>query len=322
MMDYQPQPPTPVPATASPLPVAPPPPRRRRRWRRGCLWVVLAGVLALMFPVFLAGAGLLLYLLFPPAPLDIVILGLDARQGEGYVARADSIMLLGVQPRALAVSVLSIPRDVFIETPGYGLQRINTINVLGEQDMAGGGPALVKAAIAVSFSVEPDRYMRLNFDAFTEVIDALGGIDVEVPYRLVDYQYPTEDHGTTTVIFEPGWQHMDGETALAYARTRHADDDYRRAERQQQVLAALFRAMLQPDRWPRLPGAVKAFFEAVDTDMNFLDILVVTPPLLLDGATGGIEHLVIDRDLIRRTLEGQAVPDYAALRPWLDANFD
>jgi LCP family protein required for cell wall assembly len=295
----------------------------RRRWRNGCLWMLLVGSLLLVVPIFLVGVALLAYLLFPPAPLDVLLLGMDARQGEGFVARTDSIMLLGVNPEDLQAALLSIPRDIFVQVPGYDqLQRINTLNVLGEQNEAGAGPELVQAAVEASFGVEVDRYVRITFDSFTALIDALGGIDIEVPYRLVDSLYPTDDYGTTTVVFEPGWQHMDGERALAYARTRHADDDYRRAERQQQVLAATLQAMVSPENWPRLPAALQAFFSAVDTDMTLYDVLITVPPLLFDGAAGEMDRLVIGRDLIQRTAGGYAVPNYPLITPWLEAHFD
>ncbi len=284
--------------------------------------MLVGGLLALVIPIFLLGMGMLLYLLFPPGPVDVLVLGVDARQGEGFVTRTDSIMLLGLRPASLQAALLSIPRDIFIETPGYGLQRINTINVLGEQDANWTGPGLVQAAVAASFEVQPDRYMRINFDGFTALIDALGGIDIEVPSRIVDYQYPTENLGTTTIIFEAGWQHMDGDQALAYARTRHADDDYRRAGRQQQVLVAVVQAMIKPANWLRLPATVQAYTAAVDTDMSLYDMLIVAPPLLLAGASGQIDRLVLDRDLILRTASGNAVPNFPVIAPWLDSHFD
>ncbi len=287
----------------------------------GCLWAAVGGALVFVIPLFLGSVGMLFYLLFPPAPLDLLILGVDARSGEGYATRTDSIMVLGVNPAALHVSLFSIPRDLFIDTPGYGLQRANTINVLGEQDAPGTGAALVGAAIARSFQVQPDRYVRINFNSFIRLVDTLGGVDVEVPARLVDPQYPTPDWGTTTIVFEPGWQRMDGERALAYVRTRHADDDYRRAGRQQQVVEAVFRALLSPENWLRLPAALIVFGESVDTDLSLTDLLLIAPPILRDGV-GGIDRLVIDRDLVQRSLEGYAVPNYAAINPWLEERFD
>jgi LCP family protein required for cell wall assembly len=284
------------------------------------MWALLGAVLALLLPVFLVGVGMVLYLIFPPQPTNILLLGMDARDGEGFLTRTDSIMLIHIEPGSMDASLMSIPRDLYIQTPGYGLQRINTINVLGEQDDPGNGAALVVTAVGDSFNIEVDHYMRVNFDSFTAIIDALGGIDVEVPSLLIDYQYPTDDYGTTTLRFEPGWQHMDGERALAYARTRHADDDYRRAARQQQVLTAIARTLFNPLNWPRVPGALIAFGDAVDTDMNLIDLALIAPPLVLDGTGGQIDRLVIERDMILRSPEGYAIPDYAGLAAWLDDN--
>lgn len=287
--------------------------------RHGCVLTALTGLLILLLPVFLVGLYLVVYLVFSPAPMNVLILGVDARAGEGYLTRTDSVMVMGVQPSGLDVNLLSIPRDLYVDTPGYGLQRVNTVNVLGEQDALGSGARLAADAIAQSFSIRVDHTMRINFDGFIGIVDALGGIDVEVPSLLIDYEYPTENYGTMTVRFEPGWQHLDGWQALAYARTRHADDDYRRAARQQQVLMGIAQALLKPQNWPRIPAAANAFFQSVDTDMTLLDLLAIAPPLVFDGATGAFQRVVIDRDLIQRSPEGYAIPNYAALGPWLDA---
>ena len=168
------------------------------------------------------------------------------------MTRTDSIMLLNVSPGRASRAVH--PRDVFIDVPGYGAQRINTINVLGEQDAPGSGPELVKASLYQSFGVEVEHYVRLDFDAFIELVDAVGGITIDVP-RGRDHEYPTPDGGVEHIRFEAGRQHMTGEEALKYARTRHQDDDYRRAERQQQVVDAGDRKLADPRavfRWPQV----------------------------------------------------------------------
>ncbi len=296
--------------------------RQPRRRRGGCVWVFGLAVLVALIPVFLVGIGLVIYLVLPPAPLDVLILGMDARQGEGFEARTDSVMLLGINPGGLQVSLLSIPRDIFIEVPEWGLWRINTINRDAELAEPGSGPRLAKEAVGMNFGVGVDRYMRINFDAFVQIIDALGGIDIEVSRLLVDYEYPDGAGGTITVEFQPGWQHMDGARALAYARTRHADDDYQRAARQQQVVTAVLRAALNPVTWPRLPGAIQAFSQGVDTDLSLLDLLVMAPPLVLDGAGGDIDRMVVNRDLILYTENGNAVPNYVLVNPWVAERFD
>src|SRR5690606_10975279 len=123
------------------------PPARRPAPRRGCLsrWPLIIFAL-FMLPVFCCGLGLVTYLVAPPPALDILIMGLDARPGEGFVTRTDSIMVAGLQPGRVHVSLLSVPRDLFIQVPGYGEQRINTVNVLAEMDTPGSGPELLSQA--------------------------------------------------------------------------------------------------------------------------------------------------------------------------------
>jgi LCP family protein required for cell wall assembly len=213
--------------------------------------------------------------------------------------------------------MLSVPRDLSIDVPGYGLQRINTVNMLGEMEAAGRGPALTSAGIERSFGVTPDRYVRLDFNGFVRLIDAVGGVTINVENPITDYAYPTEDGGTMVVEFAAGAQHMDGERALIYARTRHADDDYRRAERQQQVIGALLGRLILPWNWP---GIVVALSQAVDTDLNVLDMALLAPTVIINGGRG--ERLVINRDYITATAAGVAIPDYERIAPWLEVYFD
>lgn len=266
------------------------------------------------------GAFLIAFVLAPPSPTDIVILGVDARPGQGYLTRTDSVMVMNVNPGRAHVALLSIPRDVFIEVPGYGAQRINTINVLGEQDNPGTGPELVKASLRQSFGIETEHYIRLDFNAFIELVDAVGGVDIDVPAALEDYAYPTMDGGTEQIRFEPGRQHMNGETALKYARTRHQDDDYRRAERQQQVVDAVIRKLTNPLHIARWPLVLNVLREHVDTDMNLIDMLRSGPGIILGWS--GRERLVLDRDYLVVVEGGYAIPDYAQVQSWIDENFD
>lgn len=237
------------------------------------------------------------------------------------MTRTDSVMLLNITPRTLDVSLLSIPRDVFIHVPGYGEQRINTINMLGEQETPGsGGPALVKASLQESFGVEVDYYVRLDFDAFVDLIDAVGGISIDVPKRIVDYEFPARDGGTIQIEFEPGRQKMDGERALQYARTRHQDDDYQRAGRQQQVVDALIRKLSGPAqivRWPRILYVLRAH---TDTDLSVWNMLEAGPALLLGWP--GRDSRVLERADLIGMAAGYWVPDYDTLTPWIADRFD
>lgn len=292
-------------------------PRRPRR-SSGCrtrLFFIVFGLI--MTPVFLCGLSLVAYLLFPPPQIDILVMGLDRRAGQGAVSRSDSVILVGVDPARLRVSVLSIPRDLHLEVPNYGMQSINTVNMLGEMEQPGSGPALLSASIAQNFGVRPERYIRLDFAGFVELVDAVGGVMIYVDRVIVDNGFPTEGGDVISVRFESGLQYMDGERALIYARTRHADDDYRRAERQQQVLSALAGRLANPVNWPRV---LSVLAQRLDTNMTLWDMATLAPPVLLNA--GRFEQLVINRDFILGTAEGYAVPDYARIAPWLQGRFD
>lgn len=283
-----------------------------KRGRIGLLLLVLA-----LAAFFCTGFSAVLYLVFPPPHLDILILGLDDRADESFAGRTDAILLLGVDPARLEVNVLSLPRDLFLDVPGYGMQRINTINVLGEQEETGGGPALLAASIAQNFSIEIDRYLRLDFKGFVALIDAVGGIMIDVERVIVDDDYPAPDGGTIQVRFESGYQYMDGERALIYARTRHADDDYHRASRQQQVLAALSEKLRNPRYWPE---ALRILSSAMDTNLTIGDILTIAPPVALNA--GRFNQLVVNRDYILGTAAGYAVPNYETIALWTAGRFE
>jgi LCP family protein required for cell wall assembly len=284
------------------------------KWRLNW-WVVLLSVF--LTPVLLCGAGLVVYLIIPPAQTDILVLGVDSRDGEGWVTRADTVMIVGINPSRLHVSLLSIPRDLFVDVPGYGLQRVNTVNMLGEMESSGRGPELVAAAIEQGFGIGVERYVRLDFNGFVDLIDAVGGITIDVERAIVDTNYPTDDYGIMTIQFDPGVQHMDGERALIYARTRYADDDYRRVGRQQQIVSALLGRLVNPAYWP---SALGVLHRSVDTNLTLWDMMRLAPPVLVNR--GRFDQLVIDREYITATSGGAAVPDYEKIRPWLEGRFD
>ena len=148
------------------------------------------------------------------------------------------------------------------------------------------------------------------------LVDAVGGIDINVPYNIVDNAFPTSDYGTTSVRFDAGQQHMDGETALIYARTRHQDDDYRRAERQQQVIGVLSRKLVNPLNWGTAWFAIQSHTE---TDLSLIDLALVAPPILFSA--GDLNQLVVNRDYILPG-DGYVVPNYEALTPYIQENFD
>jgi len=170
---------------------------------------------------------------------NILVMGIDRRPGEPFISRTDSMMLISIDPQGETASILSIPRDLYAMIPGYGRDRINTAFVYGS---AGGNPAggaaLSMSTVEYNLGVPVDHYILVDFSTVIKSIDTLGGIDVVVPFDINDPTYPDMDYGYDPLFIPAGLQHMDGQTALKYARTRHVDNDFGRASRQQQVLLA------------------------------------------------------------------------------------
>jgi len=256
---------------------------------------------------------------------NVLLLGLDRRPGEGDVVRADAIMVITVDLGKPSLGLLSIPRDLYLPIPGQGENRINTAHVFGELERPGSGPERTAAAISQSFDIPIEGWVRLDFNGFVSIIDAVGGIEVDAPEAVIDYAYPTEDYGTMTLEIPAGLQQMDGERALQYARTRHGSSDFDRAERQQLVAQALIRKLVQPSTWPRLPAIYAALYDAVETNLSFPQLARLGLAALRVGPDG-VEQLVIDQELTTplTTPGGAAVlaPRWELIRPKVTRMFD
>lgn len=278
-----------------------------------------------LFVVMFSGLLTFMYIMAPPPRTNILILGLDTRPGEGTVTRSDTVIIATIDPDQPYMGMLSIPRDLYLEIPGYGEDRINAAHVYGENQVEGGGIALVQATIKQNFGVETHRYIRVNFEAFTSIIDAAGGVDIEVEGRIVDENYPTEDYGVKTVIFEPGLEHMDGERALIYARTRYSSSDFERAARQQQVISALINKLADPTNWYRLPAVYLAFTDNVETNLTLWDALALAPAAIWMGPDD-IDRQVLTRDMARgdtvqATGASVLLPEWSLIDPLIDRMF-
>lgn len=227
-----------------------------------------------------------------PQPWDgagrvtVLVVGLDLRDyEEGSASRTDTMMLLTVDPATRTAGMLSIPRDLWVNIPGFDYGKINTAYYIGEvYDLPGGGPAMAIQTVEQLLGVPINYYAQIDFAAFVAFIDQIGGIEVEVPEEItVD---PVGPHNTVTL--QAGMQKLDGATALAYARNRDTfGGDFDRAARQQQVILAIRNRVL---------------------NLQLLPTLIEKAPLLYQQLSGGIHTNMSLDDIIRLAWLAQQIP--------------
>jgi LCP family protein required for cell wall assembly len=196
--------------------------------------------------------------------MNLLLLGSDQRPYEGGF-RTDTIILVSLDPSQGTASLVSFPRDLYVYIPGWTEQRINTA-------MGYGGFPLLADTLEYNFGVRPEHYVMVNFWAFQATIDSLGGIDVEASQTLSDHR---DGHGYYTIY--PGLNHMDGETALWYSRSRYSTSDFDRGRRQQEVVMALFKRLLSLDAIEKAPELYDIYIQNVTTDLSFQEIAPLLP---------------------------------------------
>ena len=258
--------------------------------------------------------------------INILLLGIDQRQGETGPFRTDTMILVSIDPASDTVSMLSIPRDLWVRIPGYGENRINTAHSTGDaENYPGGGVALAKKTVAQNFGVPVHYYVRINFSGFEQLIDAIGGLDINVETAIHDEEYPTEDYGTMVLDIPAGLQHMDGQTVLRYARSRHGTGDFNRMARQQIVIRAALDKVLSLDipisRWPKLLELVG---DSVKTDLT-LDEIAELANIAKKLDTSNVQAGVIDDTMTISSITPQGamveVPDWDKINPLVEQLF-
>ena len=208
----------------------------------------------------------------------ILLMGVDTRgTSVKNPARSDVIMLATIEPATNSAALLSVPRDLFVPLPNLNEQdRINTAYFWGELNhYPGGGPAYAKATLSWNLGVPIQKYGVIDFNGFKAVVDAIGGIDLDVPVTIDDYEYPTENYGVEHLVIPAGRTHMDGALALKYVRTRHQDSDFGRLERQQQVILAIRDKALSIGSLNKVPEVLNALGDSLQTDLTLPEILTL-----------------------------------------------
>ena len=202
---------------------------------------------------------------FSDRVVNVILLGSDARTrttASGF--RTDTMMIISLDPDRGTVTLLSMPRDLYVFIPGWRVDRINVADLRG-------GPELVAQTIQYNLGIRIDRYVRANFSGFITMVDSLGGIDVQVTGYLAD------ECGHVHWAYSPGVHHMNGFAALCYVRMRKHSSDYDRLRRQQEVVQAIFQKAASLDGLARLPELYASFHDLVETDMTLDQMLGLVP---------------------------------------------
>lgn len=218
----------------------------------------------------------------------------------------DTLILLTVDPVTKTAGMLSIPRDLWVNIPGFGYNRINTAWTLGRgSKLPGGGPALTMKTISHVFGVPVDYYVQVDFDTFIDIIDMIGGVDIYNDETLIlDPVSHGKDYPKVRLTC-CGMRHLKGRVALAYARCRHeekgcTDGDIGRARRQQKVIFAIRDKILDPQNFPGLfaqaPELYNTFSNGIHTNLSLQDAMKLAV-LVRDIPAGSIKNAVIDNHM-------------------------
>lgn len=205
-------------------------------------------------------------------PVNILVMGIDRvpeatkNSAAVFAGRSDTLLLLRLDPSDNSVRMLSIPRDTQVNIPGVGLAKINDANVEG-------GAALAARVVSRSLNDVPiDRYVRVTTEAFRELVDLVGGIEVFVPYPM-KYNDVTQN---LNIDLEQGWQTLNGEQAEQFARFRKdKSGDIGRVQRQQALLKALRQRLMTPTVLSRVPQVIQVMQQYVDTNLSLEELLAI-----------------------------------------------
>ena len=242
--------------------------------------------------------------------INILFVGLrggDPLEGDCPFC-TDTLILLTVDPLKKTAGMLSIPRDMWVNIPGFGFSRINTAWSLGRgSKLPGGGPALTMKTISHFIGVPVDYYVQVDFDTFIDIIDMLGGVDIHNDETLfLDPVYHGQEFPKVKLTC-CGMRHLRGRVALAYARCRHVeqgckDGDIGRARRQQKVIFAIREKVLSPENFTTLmsqaPQLYRTFSSGIHTNLSLNDAIKLAV-LVQDIPKKDIRNAVIDHSMIQ-----------------------
>ncbi len=241
--------------------------------------------------------------MFSPTPLPtpdyqgnvehILLMGVDSTSNLAG-QNTDVIIIAAINKDTNQVTLLSVPRDLWVYIPTYGWSRINVASKVGYRTgYPGGGPALLVEVLRINLGIPTiDHWVRIGFEGFAHAVDVLGGVQMTVACTVnLQYKPPTSDT-QMEMILDPGVYLMDGATALRYVRTRRGTSDFDRARRQQQFLKSVWSQFKSPDIILKIPGLWSALSDSFQTNLTLGDILSLAP-LALDLSPQNVRSLYI-----------------------------
>jgi len=258
-------------------------------------------------------------------PINILLLGSDTDAKFAGNYNTQIMIVASIIPAQKKVSMLSIPRDLWVQIPGHGVEKIGLA-------YGAGGVALTRHTIETDFGIPIHYYAWVGLEGFVKVIDTLGGVDVDVSHPIVDDAYPDDVNSNDPYAYRrlyipAGLQHLDGMRALEYVRSRHGDliGDFGRSQRQQQVLDEVRSKTSGKEIISHLPELATDLKDSVRTDMTVQDLARFAT--LADQIRGEPvqQYTLLPPKYSNNAMSGDGqsivVPDWRQIRPLVDSIF-
>lgn len=254
--------------------------RHLRKGRAAMLLTIIIFLVAGVYYVLLgrsSATSTLANTFFMKEKINILVLGVDTREDD--VGRSDTNFVVTIDTRAKTITMFSIPRDSRVKIDGHGWDKIN-------HAYAFGGSKLSKSTVENLMGIPLDYTVVINIQGFVRMIDAVGGITIDIDKRMY-YSDPYDDDGGLYIDLHPGVQKLNGKTAIEYVRYRDEEGDIGRVSRQQKFMKALLQEISKPQLIIKLPDVIKEFVAAVRTDMSTKDMAKLIP-VINEAAKSGL----------------------------------